>query len=70
MAMVRQCDVLISVGTSGVVTPAADIPEIAHTAGATVIHVNLVDVSLGGSRELMLIGKASEVLPTLVTSAQ
>lgn len=40
-AKVRSYDVLVSVGTSGVVRPAADIPEIASAAGATVIHVNL-----------------------------
>lgn len=48
--------------------PAADIPEIALAAGATVIHVNLMDVALGGTNELMLIGNAAEVLPTLFGS--
>ena len=66
MAKVRGCDVLISVGTSGIVTPAADIPEIALTSGATVIHVNLVDVSLGANKELMVIGKATQALPALL----
>ena len=65
MNRVRDCDVLISVGTSGIVTPAADIPEIAHSAGATVIHVNLEDVSQNGRNELMLIGRATEVLTSL-----
>ncbi|MNP87027.1 hypothetical protein D3C76_1876530 [compost metagenome] len=45
--------------------PAADIPEIALSAGATVIHVNLMDVALGGANELMLIGKAAVVLSHL-----
>ncbi|WP_122323892.1 SIR2 family NAD-dependent protein deacylase [Pseudomonas coronafaciens] len=66
MQLIRACDVLVSIGTSGVVTPAADIPEIARAGGAVVIHVNLVDVSLGGENEIMLIGKATEVLRTLV----
>jgi NAD-dependent deacetylase len=65
MAKVRDCDVLVSVGTSGFVAPACDIPEIAHTNGATVIHVNLADVSLGGENEFMMIGKATEVLAKL-----
>jgi len=69
MHMVKTCQVLISVGTSGIVTPAADIPEIALAAGATVIHVNLADVSLGNANELMLIGRASEVLPALLKAA-
>jgi NAD-dependent deacetylase len=68
MSLVKNCDVLISVGTSGVVMPAADIPEIALATGAIVIHVNMVDVALGGTNELMLIGNAAEVLPTLFGS--
>ncbi|WAH58856.1 NAD-dependent deacylase [Pseudomonas silvicola] len=65
----RECDVLLSIGTSGVVTPAADIPVIAHSAGATVIHVNLEDVSLEGENEVMLVGKATEVLASLFEAA-
>ncbi|MBW4792961.1 SIR2 family NAD-dependent protein deacylase [Pseudomonas tolaasii] len=66
MAEVKSCNVLISVGTSGVVRPAADIPEIAMAAGATVIHVNLSDVTLGNPNELMLVGPAAKVLPLLL----
>jgi NAD-dependent deacetylase len=64
--LVKSCDLLISVGTSGVVTPAADIPEIALSAGATVIHINLEDVGLGGANEIMLLGSAGEVLQALL----
>lgn len=65
VALVKSCDVLISVGTSGTVTPAADIPRLALLSGATVIHVNTEDVSTGAQNELMLIGKATEVLTKL-----
>lgn len=65
IALVKSCDVLISVGTSGIVTPAADIPRIALSYGATVIHVNTEDVSTGAQNELMLIGKATEVFKKL-----
>lgn len=64
--LVRQCDLLISVGTSGVVMPAADIPDIAIAAGATVIHVNLEDVGLHGVKEIMLVGSAGGVLQALL----
>ncbi|WP_046070205.1 MULTISPECIES: SIR2 family NAD-dependent protein deacylase [Pseudomonas] len=66
LADVKNCDVLISVGTSGIVRPAADIPEIASTSGATVIHVNIADVCLGAPNELMLMGSAEQVLPALL----
>jgi len=65
IALVKNCDVLISVGTSGIVTPAADIPRLALSSGATVIHVNTEDVSTAEPNELMFIGKATEVLPKL-----
>lgn len=64
--LVRECDLLISVGTSGVVMPAASIPERALAAGASVIHVNLEDVGLDGANEIMVIGDAGEVLPALL----
>lgn len=70
IALVKSCDVLISVGTSGIVTPAADIPGIALFAGATVIHINTADVSNGEQNELMLIGKATEVLTKLYAQIQ
>ncbi|RMO09381.1 putative protein-dependent deacetylase [Pseudomonas cichorii] len=65
VALVKSCDVLISIGTSGVVTPAADIPRLALSSGAIVIHVNTEHVSTGAQNELMLIGKATEVLTKL-----
>lgn len=65
----RQCDVLLSVGTSGVVRPAADLPDIALASGAVVIHVNSVDVSMTGPNEIMLIGPAEKILPQLIALA-
>lgn len=64
--LVKGCDLLISVGTSGVVMPAADIPGMALAAGATVIHVNLEDLELDGADQIMLIGRAGAVLSALL----
>lgn len=63
-----QCDVLISVGTSGVVYPAAQIPEIAWRSGATVVHVNPQQLSVRSEREYALSGKAGDWLPVLERS--
>lgn len=65
-AAVHDCDLLLSIGTSGVVLPAARLPLLALQAGTTVIHLNLADVSLGVGPEVMLIGSAAELLPLLV----
>lgn len=62
----RSCDVMLSIGTSGVVMPAARLPDLALAAGATVIHVNRVDVRLDQPKELMLIGLAGQVVPHLI----
>lgn len=70
VSLVKNCDVVISVGTSGFVTPAAELPDIALAAGTTVIHVNRVNVSTGKPNELMLLGQASEVLPILLPSEE
>ncbi len=63
--LVKDCDLLISVGTSGIVMPAAGLPDLALASGASVIHVNKADVSKGEQRELMLVGAAVEILPML-----
>jgi NAD-dependent deacetylase len=68
--LVKNCDLLFSVGTSGIVMPAAGLPELALAAGATVIHVNLTDVSLGNPNEYMLTGNAAEILPALLASME
>lgn len=64
--LVKNCDLLISVGTSGIVMPAADIPNMALAAGATVIHLNLEDVGLDAADEIMLTGAAGVLLPDLL----
>ena len=68
-AAARQCDVLLSVGTSGLVQPAASIPRMALAAGATVVHVNPQPVPCEHPRAFMLPGKAGEVLPQLLRQA-
>ncbi|MCU9528383.1 SIR2 family NAD-dependent protein deacylase [Pseudomonas mosselii] len=65
----RQCEVLLSIGTSGVVRPAADLPDIALAHGAVVIHINTLDVSMNGQNEIMLMGRAEKVLPPLIALA-
>ncbi|AVX92148.1 NAD-dependent deacylase [Pseudomonas koreensis] len=67
--LVTSCDLLVSVGTSGVVMPAAGIPRMALAGGATVIHVNLEEVGFKGADQIMLMGRAGVVLPALLEAA-
>ena len=56
-------DVMLVVGTSAMVYPAAGLIEVAANTGATVIVANAEPLGLGG---IELIGPAAEVLPRLL----
>lgn len=65
------CDVLVSVGTSAQVWPAAELPHITHSAGGLVVIVNPdMDGQLpAGTDVAHLRGPAGEILPQLVAAA-
>jgi len=65
MDAARACDVLLVVGTSAVVYPAAALPRVAHAAGALVVEINVEDTSLTAEADVVLRGPAAEVLPAL-----
>ncbi|MDY0248541.1 MAG: NAD-dependent deacylase [Pseudomonas sp.] len=62
----ENCDVLLSVGTSGVVQPAAQIPYLALRNGAWVVHINPDPVACQHRHALSLVGSAGQILPLLV----
>lgn len=62
----EHCDVLLSIGTSGVVQPAAQIPQWALRSGAWVAHINPQAVSCQHPRELSLVGAAGHIVPLLL----
>ena len=60
-------DVLLIVGTSSVVYPAASLPELGRARGATLIECNLqVPTPLSPIVDIALVGKAAEAIPQLV----
>lgn len=64
-AAAQSCDCLLSIGTSGLVHPAALIPTMASRAGATVIHVNPDPVPVRHAAEYSLQGPAGLIVPLL-----
>ena len=68
LAAAEECDVFLSIGTSGVVYPAAELPLRALGQGATVAHINPVrfDVS---NQEHFLEGPASVMMQSLLREA-
>lgn len=62
----QQAEVFLSIGTSSMVYPAADLPNIALRAQATVVEVNPQPTPLSTVMTFSLSGSAGEILPALV----
>jgi len=61
----EQCDLLVSVGTSGVVYPAADLPRIAMQGGAVSVEINLEETPVSALYQHRLRGTSSEILASM-----
>jgi NAD-dependent deacetylase len=67
----RTCDVVLVVGTSAVVYPAAGIPTLAKQNGATVIEINTEPTALTGFiSDYLIQGPAGTILPKIVEEAK
>ena len=64
----RHCDVLLVVGTSAEVYPAAALPEHARRGGARVIEINPNETPLTAEADYTLRGPAGSVLPALLAA--
>lgn len=64
-AALAACDVLLVVGTSGLVYPAAGFVETAKEAGAHVIEVNPSPTPLSPLADVFIAGGAQAILPAL-----
>lgn len=62
---IEKCDVMLIVGTSGVVEPAASLGLIAKQTGKPVIEINLERTPNSGLYDLSIFGKSGEILPLL-----
>jgi len=62
VAAAEECDVMLTIGTSGMVQPAATLPLQAKAGGATVIHIDPTE--RGG--DIWLQGSACEIMPQLL----
>lgn len=63
LAAIEVCEVLVVVGTSAVVSPAAGLVEVAAAAGAGVIEVNPEASRMAHLADVALRGPAGELLP-------
>lgn len=68
-AAAQHCAVLIAVGTSALVHPAASLPIVALQHGATLLEVNPQETALSSYTHFHLQAPAGEILPRLVAAA-
>ena len=61
----RTCQAFFSIGTSGVVQPAATLAYAAHNRGALVIEINAEATPLTPKADYFFQGKSEEILPEL-----
>lgn len=63
----EECDLFFSIGTSGIVQPAASLPAIAKRHGAYLIEVNIEYTPISAIADESLLGKSGEILPWIVS---
>ncbi|MBN2027630.1 MAG: NAD-dependent deacylase [Actinobacteria bacterium] len=66
MAEARDCDALLILGTSGMVYPAAYIPEHAKKTGAKLVEINATGCYFPDLVDVGIVGKTGEILPPIV----
>ncbi len=62
----RQCDLFVSIGTSGTVYPAAAFAQDASRAGAYCVEINAETSAVAGDFDAILIGPATRAVPDWV----
>ncbi len=62
----QSCEVMLIIGTSGVVYPAASLAPLARASGAFVVEINLDPTPASGQVNLSIQGRASDLTPRLL----
>lgn len=63
----QSCDLVMVIGTSAAVQPAADIPRVAKTYGATVTEINVEETFLTGRvADYTILGPCTVTIPEIV----
>jgi len=66
MAEIANCDLLVMIGSSLEVSPANTLPAMAKENGAQIIFVNKDPTRMDSIADIILRGKAGEILPQIV----
>jgi NAD-dependent deacetylase len=66
----KQCDLVLVIGTSLVVNPAAKMPQVAKQAGAKIAIINRTPTPLDGIADLIVTGEAGATLEAVAGSLE
>ncbi|MHA2024530.1 MAG: NAD-dependent protein deacylase [Candidatus Thorarchaeota archaeon] len=64
----RQTDLMLVIGSSLTIYPAAFLPQLAKNAGAKIVLVNLEGANRDNVADIVIRGRATEIIPKLVES--
>lgn len=64
-AAAQQCDLMLAIGTTGAVYPAAGLVFQAHQRGAKIVIINPDDTEFDGIADVCLKGTSAQILPEL-----
>lgn len=66
VAVAERSEILLVIGTSAVVYPAASLPSIAKRAGAFIVEINIEPTEFTSHADEVIFGKAGEILPRIL----
>lgn len=64
-SLVEECEVMLVVGTSALVQPAANLPFIAITNNVMIIEINIEPTPVSNIADVSLFGKAGKIVPEI-----
>ncbi|MFW9811428.1 MAG: NAD-dependent deacetylase [Candidatus Thorarchaeota archaeon] len=66
IALCREADLMLVIGSSLTIYPAAFLPQLAKNAGAKIILINLEGINRNNVADIVIKGRATEVIPKIV----
>ncbi|MFW9769709.1 MAG: NAD-dependent deacetylase [Candidatus Thorarchaeota archaeon] len=66
IALCREADLMLVIGSSLTIYPAAFLPQLAKNAGAKIILINLEGINRDNVADIVIKGRATEVIPKIV----
>jgi NAD-dependent deacetylase len=66
ISLCRRTDLMLVIGTSLTIYPAAFLPQVAKDAGAKIILINLEGINRDSVADIVLKGRATEIIPKIV----